>query len=303
MNVLVVPWTSSTPLWASLFLCSLISLSGDFVARFRRIWKRANCAAIKADKSSIASAADRSESFPRSFSTLASRRKEIRPPSARFETSNDRLKLPYWKRDWTPYFRFLSSKGKKKKKEKKTRSLKGFLYPNRSLRFPYDSSLALPPRVSGKLSLPFCFFLPFPSLSLSSRHPAFISPFPSRASRFIRFSSTKISILFGRGIDTSSSSSRYSLQSAPLRSVSLPIPVSTPSGRETFANSCECKREERSIYISSGQNESSTGSKEIPRCFRRKFAERTTLRRFAAPFLYFPLLFDRYQNRSGCRKS
>lgn len=26
---------------------------------------------------------------------------------AYFETSNDRLELPYWRRDWTSYFRFL----------------------------------------------------------------------------------------------------------------------------------------------------------------------------------------------------
>ena len=100
------------------------------------------------------------------------------------------------------------------------------------------------------------------SLSLSSSlklYPcqrAFISPFPSQTSRFIRwFSSTKISILFGRGIDTSSSSSRYSQQPVPLSLVifahTLTTSLAAPFGRETFVNPYESKRENgRCLYRS-----------------------------------------------------
>lgn len=77
--------------------------------------------------------------------------------------------------------------------------------------------------VPGKLSLSFSLSISLFFSSLLETHRKLSSPpFPSRASRFIRFSSAKISILFGRGIDTfSSSSPDIPEQPAPLPYVSL----------------------------------------------------------------------------------
>lgn len=77
--------------------------------------------------------------------------------------------------------------------------------------------------VPGKLSLSSSLSISLFFSSLLETHRKLSSPpFPSRASRFIRFSSAKISILFGRGIDTfSSSSPDIPDQPAPLPYVSL----------------------------------------------------------------------------------
>ena len=82
------------------------------------------------------------------------------------------------------------------------------------------------------ISILFSLFLSlslFFSSLLETHRKLSSPPFPSRASRFIRFSSAKISILFGRGIDTfSSSSPDIPEQPAPLPYVSL------SHTRETF---------------------------------------------------------------------
>ena len=157
-------------------------------------------------------------------------------------------------------------------------------------------------RVPGKLSLSS-----FPSLFFSSlleTHRKLSSPpFPSRASRFIRFSSAKISILFGRGIDTfSSSSPDIPEQPAPLPYVSL------SHTRETFvARERKREREEngRCLYIDrSGRIECSLegNSRSLPQEIRGTRDLRTPLLSilsssvsfFLLPFPSFSLSFQKF---------
>lgn len=192
MNVLVVPRISSSPLspFASPHPFNLVE--GILDASFHRFF------------------------FPGAtiIRGSVSLSKSKSPPYRRFdETGKDKLELLYRGRGEKAGLLIsvpFKAEGGKNAARRVSKSL--------ASRSSFSSSC-----VPGKLSLSSSLSISLFFSSLLETHRKLSSPpFPSRASRFIRFSSAKISILFGRGIDTfSSSSPDIPDQPAPLPYVSL----------------------------------------------------------------------------------